>query len=178
MVVVFNKPYGVLTQFTDPSNRPTLANYISIPNIYAAGRLDADSEGLLVLTDETYLRNKITDPKYKLHKSYWVQVEGIPTEQAIAQLNEGVMLKDGLTRPAQVRIIEQPTLWDRDPPIRFRASIPTTWLEVKIREGRNRQIRRMTAAVGFPTLRVVRYAVGRWELQGLQPGEWRVDTTR
>lgn len=172
-IILFNKPYGVLSQFTDPNNRETLAKYISLPDIYAAGRLDADSEGLLVLTNAPQLRHKIMDPKFKLEKSYWVQVEGIPTNEALKKLTEGVVLKDGLTRPAVANIIEEPTIWSRDPPVRFRAAIPTTWLEIRIKEGRNRQIRRMTAAVGFPTLRLIRFAIGQWQLDDLKPGEWR-----
>lgn len=171
-IVLFNKPYGVLTQFTDPGNRPTLADYISIPGVYAAGRLDTDSEGLLVLTDSAGLRNKIMNPKFKLEKTYWVQVEGEISDEALRNLAQGVMLKDGMTKPAITNKIAPPALWERVPPVRFRASIPTTWLRIKIKEGRNRQIRRMTAAVGFPTLRVVRVAVGQWQLGQLQPGEW------
>lgn len=171
-IVLFNKPYGVLSQFTDPSNRPTLADYISMPGVYAAGRLDADSEGLLILTDDTGLRNKIMNPKFKLEKTYWVQVEGTVKEEALRNLTRGVLLKDGMSKPATVGIIETPDLWERHPPIRFRASIPTTWLEIKIKEGRNRQVRRMTAAVGCPTLRLVRVAVDKWRLGELLPGEW------
>ncbi len=173
-IVLFNKPYGVLSQFTDPSNRPTLADYLSIPGVYAAGRLDADSEGLLVLTDDTSLRNKIMNPKFKWEKTYWVQVDGAITQEAINNLRRGVMLKDGMTKPALARVIEIPDLWDRHPPIRFRASIPTSWIEIKIKEGRNRQVRRMTAAVGFPALRLVRVSVGEWQLGSLLPGEWSV----
>lgn len=172
-LLLLNKPYGVLPQFTDAEGRPTLANYIPIPKVVAAGRLDRDSEGLLVLTDDGRLQHRITDPRHKLPKSYWVQVEGIPDDEALQQLAAGVLLNDGPTRPAQVRLIAEPALWPRDPPVRFRAAIPTAWLELTIHEGRNRQVRRMTAAVGYPTLRLVRVAIGPWRLEGLAPGEWR-----
>lgn len=172
-LVLFNKPYGVLPQFTDSEGRPTLAGYIPIPGVVAAGRLDRDSEGLLVLTDHGALQHRITDPRHKLPKIYWVQVEGVPDQQALQQLAAGVMLNDGPTLPAQVRLIDAPDLWPRDPPIRYRAAIPTSWLELIIHEGRNRQVRRMTAAVGYPTLRLVRIAVGPWHLEDLLPGEWR-----
>lgn len=171
-LILFNKPYGVLPQFTDREGRPTLADYIPIAKVVAAGRLDRDSEGLLVLTDDGRLQHRITDPRHKLPKTYWVQVEGTPDAQALRHLAEGVVLNDGPTLPAQVRLIEAPELWPRNPPIRFRAAIPTAWLELTIHEGRNRQVRRMTAAVGYPTLRLVRVAIGPWRLEGLQPGEW------
>lgn len=172
-LVLFNKPYGVLSQFTDADDRLTLANYIKLTGVYPAGRLDRDSEGLLLLTDDGKLQQKISDPRFKKPKTYWVQVEGIPDDAALQQLRRGVQLKDGLTRPARVRLIEEPDLWPRDPPVRFRKHIPTSWLELEIREGRNRQVRRMTAAVGFPTLRLVRVAIGDWQLGDLAPGKWR-----
>lgn len=171
-LIRFNKPYEVMCQFTDPQDRRTLADYIPIKDVYAAGRLDFDSEGLVILTDDGRLQHQIAEPQYKLAKIYWAQVEGIPTEAAIRQLQQGVTLKDGKTRPAKVRLLEPPAIWPRTPPIRYRANIPTSWLELIITEGRNRQVRRMTAAVGFPTLRLVRTAVGDWHLGDLQPGQW------
>ncbi|MGD0612015.1 MAG: pseudouridine synthase [Anaerolineales bacterium] len=172
-LILFNKPYLVLSQFTDPEGRPTLADYIPIEKVYAAGRLDYDSEGLVILTDSGPLQYSVTDPHNKLPKTYWVQVEGIPGGEALAKLAEGVTLKDGLTLPAQVRRMDEPELWPRNPPIRFRKEIPTSWLELIIVEGRKRQVRRMTAAVGLPTLRLVRVSVGTWKLGRLKPGEWR-----
>jgi len=173
MIILFNKPYGVLCQFTDQEGRQTLADYIDIPDVYAAGRLDRDSEGLLVLTDDGKLQHRIAHPKKKLPKIYHVQVEGEPDDEAIDQLCAGVKLKDGMTRPARAKRIDEPTaLWSRDPPVRIRKNIPTSWLEIELKEGRNRQIRRMTAAVGFPTLRLIRRQVGTWKLEQLQPGEW------
>ena len=174
----FNKPYGVLSQFTDSStsNTPaqTLSEFIEVPKIYPAGRLDKDSEGLLLLTDDGRLQSKIAEPRHKMPKTYWAQVEGVPDAAALRALIEGVELKDGLTKPAEARIIEEPpNLWDRTPPIRVRKSIPETWLELTIREGRNRQVRRMTAAVGHPTLRLIRAKIGEWGLGRLQPGEFR-----
>lgn len=173
-ILLFNKPYGVLSQFTPEGRWQGLKDYLSIPGVYVAGRLDADSEGLLLLTDDGALQARIADPRYKLEKTYWVQVEGIPSEAALEALRQGVSLKDGVTRPAQARCIEEPHgLWPRTPPVRYRAAIPTAWIELKIREGKNRQVRRMTAAVGYPTLRLIRAAIGRVTLAGLAPGEWR-----
>lgn len=173
-VLLFNKPYGVICQFTPEGGHPTLADYIALPDFYPAGRLDTDSEGLLVLTDDGKLQHRITDPKHKLPKTYWVQVEGVPDEGALRKLRSGVPLKDGMTRPAAARLMEEPPgLWPRNPPIRFRKAIPASWLELTIREGKNRQVRRMTAAVGFPTLRLIRYAIGEWTLEGLEYGMWR-----
>lgn len=175
MLIALNKPYGVLCQFTDRSEppRPTLAGFGMPADVYAAGRLDHDSEGLLLLTDDGALVHRITDPRHKLEKVYRVQVEGDPDEAALETLRRGVALNDGPTRPARVRRIEAPTLWPRDPPVRFRKTVPDAWLEIAIREGRNRQVRRMTAAVGLPTLRLVRVAIGPWRLDDLQPGQWR-----
>ncbi|MDO8267980.1 MAG: pseudouridine synthase [Moraxellaceae bacterium] len=171
-LVLFNKPFQVLCQFSDKDGRPVLADYIKAPGIYPAGRLDHDSEGLLLLTDDGELQARIADPRWKLPKTYWVQVEGEISEEALMALCQGVMLSDGLTLPADARRLDPPELWKRDPPIRFRANIPDSWIELTIREGRNRQVRRMTAAVGFPTLRLVRVAIGSWTLDGLAPGEW------
>lgn len=171
-IILFNKPYGVLCQFTDPDGRKTLADFIDMPGVYAAGRLDRDSEGLLVLTDDGKLQAKISSPKFKQDKTYLVQVENIPDKTAIEQLQNGIELKDGMTKPARVRLIEDPDLWPREPPIRERKNIPTAWLEISLREGRNRQVRRMTAAVGHPTLRLIRTKVADWQLNSLQPGEW------
>jgi 23S rRNA pseudouridine2457 synthase len=176
-LILFNKPYLVLCQFTDKENRPTLADYIPLKNIYPAGRLDYDSEGLVLLTDDGRLQARISDPQNKLPKTYWVQVEGIPTDEALKKLSRGVMLSDGPTRPAQVKRIDEPELWPRNPPIRFRKEIPTCWLELVITEGRKRQVRRMTAAIGYPTLRLVRVTVGEWKLGALKPGEWKEVTS-
>ena len=175
MLVAFNKPYGVLCQFTDRSvpPRPTLAGFGLPAGVYPAGRLDFDSEGLLLLTDDGTLAHRLTDPRHKQPKTYWAQVEGEPTQAQLAALRTGVALNDGPTRPAGARCIDAPPLWPRDPPVRFRKTVPDAWLELELREGRNRQVRRMTAAVGLPTLRLVRVAVGPWRVDGLAPGAWR-----
>ncbi|MCC7199503.1 MAG: pseudouridine synthase [Gammaproteobacteria bacterium] len=172
--LVLNKPFGVLTKFTDTTGRPTLAGLVEVAGVYPAGRLDQDSEGLLVLTSEGWLQARISDPASHWPKTYLAQVEGVPDEEDLERLRKGVLLKDGLTRPAGARLVVEPAgLWPRDPPIRFRREIPTQWLELVITEGRNRQVRRMTAAVGHPTLRLIRWAVGPWSLDGLAPGQWR-----
>jgi 23S rRNA pseudouridine2457 synthase len=174
-LLCFNKPYGVLSQFTPEGRWRGLKDCIDMPGVYVAGRLDADSEGLLLLTDDGKLQARISDPRFKMEKVYWAQVEGVPDEAALEGLRRGVRLKDGLTRPARVCRMEAPeNLWERQPPIRFRQSIPTSWLELGLREGRNRQVRRMTAAVGFPTLRLIRVAIGPYALDGLAPGEFRL----
>lgn len=174
-VILFNKPFGVLSQFTDaksPTERPTLSRFIDLPGVYPAGRLDRDSEGLLVLTDDGRLQARIASPRFKAAKTYLVQVEGAPKEADLEPLRRGLTLKDGPTRPAQARCIPAPELWPRNPPVRFRKSVPDAWIEITLREGRNRQVRRMTAAIGFPTLRLVRWRVGGWSLNGLAPGAW------
>ena len=174
-LIAFNKPHGVLSQFTDarsPTKRATLSDFVDLPGVYPAGRLDRDSEGLLLLTDDGRLQARIADPKFKLPKTYLVQVEGEPGDAALDALRTGVMLKDGPTRPAEVRRIAEPELWPRDPPVRYRKSVPDSWLELTIREGRNRQVRRMTTAVGHPTLRLVRWRIGDWSLDGIASGKW------
>lgn len=175
-LILFNKPFGVLSQFTDraaPSPRPTLSQFVDVPGVYPAGRLDRDSEGLLLLTDDGRLQARLSDPRHKTAKTYLVQVEGAPEEADLEPLRRGITLKDGPTRPARARLIAPPDLWPRDPPIRVRKSVPDRWIELTIREGRNRQVRRMTAAIGFPTLRLVRWQVGAYSVAGLAPGEWR-----
>ncbi len=176
MLLLFNKPFNVLCQFTDEGQRTTLASFINIPGIYAAGRLDYDSEGLLLLTDDGRMQQRIANPRHKLPKTYWVQVEGEIDDTALERLRQGVMLNDGMTLPAQANRLPNPELWPRNPPIRVRKSVPDSWLELTITEGRNRQVRRMTAAAGFPTLRLVRVRIGEWELGSLQPGESRIWT--
>jgi 23S rRNA pseudouridine2457 synthase len=175
-LILFNKPYGVLSQFTDRGTetaRTTLSDFIALPGVYPAGRLDRDSEGLLALTDDGRLQARIADPAFKLAKTYLVQVEGLPDEAALDRLRSGVQLNDGPTRPAEAERIDDPALWPRDPPIRVRQSIPDCWLTLTIREGRNRQVRRMTAAIGHPTLRLVRWSIGDWSVAAIAPGEWR-----
>jgi 23S rRNA pseudouridine2457 synthase len=172
--LIFNKPYGVLTQFTDADgNRPTLKNYINVPSVYAVGRLDQDSEGLLLLTNNGIVQHKLTDPKFHHPKTYWAQVEGIPTSEAISQLEQGVNIQTYKTRPAQVKVLQNQDIPPRHPPIRFRAHIPTTWLEITLTEGKNRQVRKMTAAIGFPTLRLMRVQIGNLKLNQLAIGQWR-----
>lgn len=175
-VILFNKPMGVLSQFTDeksPTERPTLSAFGLPKGVYAAGRLDRDSEGLLVLTDDGRLQARITSPRARTEKTYLAQIEGDPSDDELAPLRRGITLKDGPTLPAAVRLIDPPELWPRDPPVRVRQTVPDRWIEITLTEGRNRQVRRMTAAIGFPTLRLVRWRVGRWSLDGLAPGEWR-----
>ncbi|WP_107498016.1 rRNA large subunit pseudouridine synthase E [Thalassobius sp. I31.1] len=177
-VILLNKPFGVLSQFTDKgtegSKRETLSDYVDVPKVYAAGRLDRDSEGLLVLTDDGKLQNRIASPKFKKPKTYWVQIEGVPDQAALRALRDGVSLKDGMTRPAKADLMEEPEdLWPRNPPIRVRKSVPDSWLRLTITEGRNRQVRRMCAAVGHPCLRLIRYSIGDWAIEGLDTGTWR-----
>jgi len=172
--LILNKPYGVLCQFTDGAGRATLKDFVPVAGVYPAGRLDRDSEGLVVLTDDGKLQAAVSDPRRGLEKGYWVQVEGTPQETALEAFRKGLALADGPTRPARIRCMEEPPrLWPRDPPIRFRREIPTSWVEVAISEGRNRQVRRMTAAIGLPTLRLIRFRIGPWSLGELAPGEWR-----
>ena len=175
-ILLFNKPFGVICQFSRDGMHPTLADYIPLPEFYPAGRLDTDSEGLLVLTDDGQLQHRITDPKHKLPKTYWVQVEGAPDDDALEKLRTGIHLSDFVAQPADVRLMDEPlNLWLRNPPVRVRKLIPTSWLELTIREGKNRQVRRMTAAAGFPTLRLVRYRIGEWTLDNLEPGMYRME---
>ncbi len=173
MIILFNKPYNVLTQFRDREGRPALGDYIPVKGVYPAGRLDRDSEGLLILTDDGKLQARISHPRHKMEKCYWVQVEGVPDEKALQRLREGVALRDGKTAAAKAERIDPPEIWARNPPIRERKTVPDSWIELRIREGKNRQIRRMTAAVGYPTLRLIRIAIGNWTLGDLQPGQWR-----
>ncbi|MCB5188461.1 rRNA large subunit pseudouridine synthase E [Methylobacillus caricis] len=174
MLILFNKPYGVICQFSPHEKHETLKDYIAVPEVYAAGRLDTDSEGLLILTDDGVLQHRISHPRHKEFKTYWVQVEGDPTDADLQPLRQGVDLGDFVTRPAKVRRMDEPAgLWPRHPPIRERKAIPVTWLEMQISEGKNRQVRRMTANIGFPTLRLIRYAVGAHTLDGIEPGAWK-----
>lgn len=172
-LILLNKPFNVLCQFTDKDGRPTLADFVDVGDVYPAGRLDYDSEGLVLLTGDGPLQHRIASPRLKMAKTYWVQVEGEITPEALEHLRSGVDLKDGPTRPARASRIDEPTIWPRNPPVRYRASVPTSWIELTLTEGRNRQVRRMTAAVGFPTLRLIRIAIGDWRIDGLAPGESR-----
>jgi len=172
-LILFNKPYGVISQFSPEAGHKTLKDFIDVPNVYPAGRLDADSEGLLLLTDDGALQARLSSPKFKQPKTYWVQVEGLISDEALQRLSHGVALNDGATLPASAKALAEPVLWPRNPPVRFRQNIPTSWLSLTIREGRNRQVRRMTASVGFPTLRLVRYSVGEWTIDDLSLGHWK-----
>jgi 23S rRNA pseudouridine2457 synthase len=174
MIILFNKPFKVLCQFTDKEKRITLSDFIPFKDVYPAGRLDYDSEGLVILTDDGKLQSKISDPKFKVTKIYWVQVEGLPDVSLLNKVQKGVKLKDGITKPAKAKLIQRPKIWDRVPPIRERKLIATSWIELSITEGRNRQVRRMTAAVGFPTLRLIRYAIGEWNIIGIKNGDYKV----
>jgi len=176
VIVLFNKPFDVLSQFTDDQKRKTLADYINVKEVYAAGRLDRDSEGLLLLTNDGKLQHKLANPKQKTEKTYWVQVEGTPSAKHLKKLQEGVELKDGVTLPAKVSIMAEPLIWPRTPPIRERKNIPTTWLSISIKEGRNRQVRRMTANIGFPTLRLIRASIGQYSIENINNGEYKVIT--
>ncbi|MFK5951180.1 MAG: pseudouridine synthase [Methylococcales bacterium] len=171
-IILFNKPFQVLSQFTDAGGRKTLKDFIDQPGYYACGRLDKDSEGLLLLSNDGKIQHQISHPKHKLSKTYWVQIEGVPDESKLSKLRNGLMLKDGLTRPAIVSTIPSPNIWPRTPAVRYRKTVPDCWLEITIKEGKNRQVRRMTAAIGHPTLRLIRASIGEWQLQNLQPGEW------
>ena len=174
IIVLFNKPFNVICQFTDKDGRQSLSDYIPIKNVYAAGRLDYDSEGLVILTDYGKLQNLISDPKQKLVKTYFVQVEGVTNDEALNKLRKGVFLKDGLTKSAEANLIDAPKFWERVPPIRERKNIPTSWIELKITEGKNRQVRRMTASIGYPTLRLIRYSIGEWNIDKLKSGEYKI----
>lgn len=174
MIILFNKPFNVLSQFMDKDGRKTLSDFIPIKNVYAAGRLDYDSEGLVVLTDDGKLQNVISDPKHKLVKTYFVQIEGVPIDEELNRLRKGILLKDGLTKPAEAKLIDAPKIWNRVPPIRERKNIPTSWIELKITEGRNRQVRRMTASIGLPTLRLIRYSIGEWNIDKLKSGQYKI----
>jgi len=175
MLILFNKPFNVLCQFTDKEGRKTLSDFIPAKNVYPSGRLDYDSEGLVLLTDDGKLQNEISGPKNKISKTYWVQIEKIPSEVSINKLRKGVLLKDGITKSAKVKLIDEPKVRERVPPIRQRKNIPTSWIELTITEGRNRQVRRMTAAVGHPTLRLIRYSIGEWNIEGLETGTYKVN---
>jgi 23S rRNA pseudouridine2457 synthase len=175
LLILFNKPFGVICQFSPSGGKPTLKDFVNVPNVYPAGRLDTDSEGLLLLTDDGALQARISNPRYKMPKTYWAEVEGAPTDSQLAPLRKGVDLGDFVTQPAEARLLpSSPAIWPRQPPVRFRQNIPTTWLEIRINEGKNRQIRRMTAKVGFPTLRLIRTAIGQWQLNDLPSGQWCV----